>query len=211
MHPVTALVVTVFVAFFSGLELGLLVAFNWGIFTGFIASLIFGLKTNEIESKIHPNQGIWRSLKNTYLQISFLTVSMAVAGGIMNSILANFTVFGLLASSNLISNIDLFFANVSFSSLWVEFLRGILLGGKSGFIIGVLWSMSGKTNSGINCLKHISLRLVLFNKGYIPWNYARFLNDCTECLLLQRVGGRYRFIHKLMQDHFAAMPSQGKG
>jgi hypothetical protein len=25
-------------------------------------------------------------------------------------------------------------------------------------------------------------------------------------LLLQRVGGRYRFIHKLIQEHFAAMP-----
>jgi len=37
----------------------------------------------------------------------------------------------------------------------------------------------------------------------MPWNYARFLNFCTEKLLLQRVGGRYRFVHKLVQDYFA--------
>jgi hypothetical protein len=31
------------------------------------------------------------------------------------------------------------------------------------------------------------------------------LDYCTERLLLQRIGGRYRFMHKLLQDHFAAM------
>ena len=55
-------------------------------------------------------------------------------------------------------------------------------------------------------LKHISLRLILVCKDSTPWNYARFLNYCTERTLLQRVGGRYRFIHKLLQDHFASMP-----
>jgi hypothetical protein len=38
-------------------------------------------------------------------------------------------------------------------------------------------------------IKHLSLRLVLWQSGTIPWNYARFLNYCTERLLLQRIGG----------------------
>jgi DNA polymerase III delta prime subunit len=54
-------------------------------------------------------------------------------------------------------------------------------------------------------IKHLSLRLVLWQSSTIPWNYARFLNYCTERLLLQRIGGRYRFMHKLLQDHFAKM------
>lgn len=58
---------------------------------------------------------------------------------------------------------------------------------------------------GTTCLQHFTLRLVLYFNGYIPWNYARFLDYCTERLFLQRVGGRYRFIHKLFQDHFAQM------
>ena len=59
---------------------------------------------------------------------------------------------------------------------------------------------------GRTCIQHFSLRLVLYRNGYIPWNYARFLDYCTERLFLQRVGGRYRFIHKMLQEHFAQMP-----
>ena len=56
-------------------------------------------------------------------------------------------------------------------------------------------------------MKHLSLRITLtFKMKVAPWYYARFLNHCTDRLLLQRVGGRYRFIHPLVQEHFAAMP-----
>lgn len=48
---------------------------------------------------------------------------------------------------------------------------------------------------GQAAIKHFSLRLSLYLYGCIPWNYARFLDYCTERLFLQRVGGRYRFIH----------------
>ncbi|WP_427157317.1 NACHT domain-containing protein [Aliinostoc sp. HNIBRCY26] len=61
---------------------------------------------------------------------------------------------------------------------------------------------------GFSCLsiiKHLSLRTILWFQRYIPWNYACFLDYCTERLLLQRVGGHYRFIHKLLQEHFAVM------
>lgn len=58
---------------------------------------------------------------------------------------------------------------------------------------------------GLACIQHLALRITLWQSGYINWNYARFLNYCTERLFLQRVGGRYRFIHKLLQDHFAQM------
>jgi NACHT domain len=58
---------------------------------------------------------------------------------------------------------------------------------------------------GIGFLQHIALRLVLWQNGYAPPRYDLLLNYCTERLLLQRIGGRYRFMHKLLQDHFAAM------
>jgi hypothetical protein len=38
-----------------------------------------------------------------------------------------------------------------------------------------------------------------------PWRYARFLNYATERSLLQRIGGRDRFVHPLLQDHFSSM------
>jgi hypothetical protein len=48
---------------------------------------------------------------------------------------------------------------------------------------------------GKSLIKHFCLRIVLFQAGMIPWNYARFLNYCSERRLLQSIGGRYRFIH----------------
>ncbi len=47
------------------------------------------------------------------------------------------------------------------------------------------------------------MRIILFLPGReIPWNYARFLSYCVERRLLQRISGRYRFIHRELLDHF---------
>lgn len=51
---------------------------------------------------------------------------------------------------------------------------------------------------------YILRRVMVWNKYYVP-PYDLFLDYCTERRLLQRIGGRYRFMHKLLQDHFAAM------
>ncbi|MEH2267911.1 MAG: hypothetical protein V7K68_05680 [Nostoc sp.] len=85
-----------------------------------------------------------------------------------------------------------------------------LNGGKSaGWSIGLMFLPNVPLifclSGGKSLIQHFSLRLVLYFNGCIPWNYARFLDYCTERLFLQRVGGRYRFIHKLLQDHFAQM------
>jgi len=41
----------------------------------------------------------------------------------------------------------------------------------------------------------------------MPWHYVRFLEEATERILLQRVGGGYRFIHPLFLDYFALLDS----
>ncbi|WDD36275.1 hypothetical protein PQG02_33190 (plasmid) [Nostoc sp. UHCC 0926] len=80
-------------------------------------------------------------------------------------------------------------------------LIGILfLGLSSGIGLGLMiWLRLG----GTTCIQHCMLRLILRLNGYTPLYYARFLNYCTERILLQRVGGRYRFIHNFLQLHFA--------
>ena len=84
---------------------------------------------------------------------------------------------------------------------------GLFCGLFFGLCKGLLSTMEeGSHETGkSNCIKHFILRLILYFKGYIPWNYTRFLDYCTEILFLQRVGRRYRFIHKTLQDHFANM------
>lgn len=71
-------------------------------------------------------------------------------------------------------------------------------------LVSTTW-LTFQVGGGQACIQHVSLRLVLWWHNLIPWNYARFLDYSTERLLLQRVGGRYRFVHKLLQDHFARM------
>jgi hypothetical protein len=45
---------------------------------------------------------------------------------------------------------------------------------------------------------------VLWSKGYIPWDYRRFLDAAGDRLLLQKTGDRrYRFVHDLLQKHFS--------
>lgn len=53
---------------------------------------------------------------------------------------------------------------------------------------------------------HSHLRLLLTKSGNTPWNYARFLDHAVKHRFIQRTGGRYRFVHDLLQKHFAAMP-----
>jgi hypothetical protein len=89
-----------------------------------------------------------------------------------------------------------------FAVLAFERTGGMSIGLRVGLISGLMsWLFIG----GRACVQHFILRFILWQNGYIPWNYARFLNYATERMFLQRVGGRYRFIHRLLQEHFAQM------
>ncbi len=82
----------------------------------------------------------------------------------------------------------------------VAFILGlpILVGPITGLLFAVFVA-------GEACIKHFALRLVLLCNGSIPGNYARFLDWATEHILLQKVGGGYIFIHRLLLEHFAEM------
>lgn len=72
----------------------------------------------------------------------------------------------------------------------------------------LFWASAGLSfglalGGGEACAKHGVLRLVLWLQGRIPWNYARFLDYAAERIFLQKVGGGYIFIHRLLLEHFA--------
>lgn len=67
-----------------------------------------------------------------------------------------------------------------------------------GLLIGIL-------SSGTPAIKHFVLRVILWSSGYIPWNYAKFLDYCTKHRVLQRIGGSYRFMHDQLRQHFAEL------
>jgi DNA polymerase III delta prime subunit len=57
---------------------------------------------------------------------------------------------------------------------------------------------------GLAVLQHYTLRLLLYCTRQLPMNVTEFLNYATKLVLLQKVGGSYRFMHGLLQEHFAA-------
>jgi DNA polymerase III delta prime subunit len=67
-----------------------------------------------------------------------------------------------------------------------------------GLFVGLLMG-------GTACIVHISLRAVFYVSHNIPWNYAHFLDYAVDRIFLQKVGGGYIFIHRLLMEHFAAM------
>lgn len=74
----------------------------------------------------------------------------------------------------------------------------------------VFWGVFGMffgftAGGGASCIKHFLLRIFLYLRGYIPWDYARFLNYATERIFLHKVGGSYIFIHRMLLEHFAQM------
>ena len=162
------------------------------LFSATIDGLASGLK-DKISYRKKPNESILLSLKNsttTFAAIfilSFLFFAIIFQGERL--------VLFYDSSDNLAEEID------SFRHLSYISLGGILISLILSFNIGFLIALSF---GGMGVVQHLIIRITLFCLGCIPWNYARFLNHCTERLLLQRVGGRYRFIHRLVQERFAA-------
>ncbi|WP_348237200.1 NACHT domain-containing protein [Trichocoleus sp. Lan] len=85
-------------------------------------------------------------------------------------------------------------------------VRGQFIEPISIVIPGLGWALIfGINAAGLPVIQHFALRLILWKSGAIPWNYARFLSYANERRLIKQVGGRYRFIHDLLREHFAKM------
>jgi hypothetical protein len=70
-----------------------------------------------------------------------------------------------------------------------------------GVFVGVLFGCFSP--AGLACLQHLMLRMVLTQDGCMPWNYGRFLDELAQRALLQKVGGGYIFIHRLLLEYLA--------
>jgi len=169
------------VGLIGGLHFELLIGvFGW-LLIGLLMALFSGLTYSEVETKGSPNQGIWKSAATAF----YISMFFGLCGGLLVELLY-WLIFGVL------------------SGLRIQLYIGLPIGIPIGLFFGLLLGLFG---GGRACIQHFALRLVLYHERSIPWNYARFLNYCTERLLLQRIGGRYRFVHKLLQERFAELGS----
>jgi GTPase SAR1 family protein len=139
-----------------------------------LAGALSGASGADVERRLVPNQGIRQSALNV---VMFAALGILIVG----------LPYGLF--------------NLSVGALFVRTLPtaadfmnlGVGAGATFGLLAGLL--------PGAACIQHFVLRLVLWASGTLPLRCASFLNFATRRRLLQRVGGRYRFIHVLLRDH----------
>jgi len=106
--------------------------------------------------------------------------------------------------NSVVNSLVLFFVGFCLGIIPGSFFLNVDLYIGIGLIIGWIFGLL----EGYPCLNYFSLRLTLWLTGQMPWNITRFLDYCTERLILQRVGNRYRFIHRLVREHFAKLEIQ---
>jgi DNA polymerase III delta prime subunit len=165
----------------------LLVCLIVGAETG---ALALGIHYRILERKTVPNQGIALSMKNV-LEVGPLCWAIYAL-----------TMWGLLA---------VFVPqNTLLGPQW-NFEGGDSKGEVFSVFLGMsFFSISALLLGGVDVLKHYVLRGVLYLTGQTPGKYASFLNYASRLNFLQRVGGGYIFIHRLLLEHFAAMTEMGK-
>ena len=152
---------------------------------GVPSALISTLKGSEILNRTGANEGIKRSIRNSIIVVSIIWFSSSLSLLLLTRLLFQFPEAGEVFMS----------AFSSYSGIVLAILR-------TGLGIAFIFSIQLGL---VSLIQHFALRLTLSRNQHIPWNYAKFLEYASDRRLIQQVGGRYRFIHRLLRDHFAAM------
>ncbi len=170
-----------------GLTMGLIVGAGIGLAYWLALGLFQSIAQEQIEDQDRQslNQGVRRSMMNSII-IGLLSAGVVGGLGFLGDWLSYLLNEGL--SKGLIEGLGQGLA-YALSSVWLFAIGGGLVG----------WAVCG----GWAVLQHFALRWLL-HKGHIfPWQAQGFLDNATACILLQRVGGGYSFIHRLLLEYFA--------
>jgi len=188
-----------------------------GIVYGLLASWIF-FGDQDFVITIMKDAPIYNSLGRNGLYLSEATF-WGVLGSVVAAILGGLS--GRVEAAKIKPNqgIRLTFRNAAlvglgfgpFIGLMVGVMNGLFYGSWSNaltmglaFFIGIGTAAFG-IYGGVAVIQHYTLRFILWITSSTPLNYARFLDYATDLIFLQKVGGGYIFIHRLLLEHFASL------
>ena len=191
----------------TGLSNGLSFGLSFGLSYWFLFGLFQNVSKETIDDHLRnkPNQGIrYSGLNGCIVGFScMIPVGLSYVQSVGLSYLLNVLIISLEyrpgygLSDELSYGIN-FLLGDGLSDL---LHNGLLVGVSTGLLVGLLYGW-------LAFLRHYVLRLLLKRSGSIPWNYARFLNEAMDCILLRKVGGGYTFIHRLLLDDIADHPAR---
>lgn len=150
-----------------------------------ISGLIGGLRGNAISHKMHFNQGIRQSTRNALIAGTLFWLM-----GWLLFVAIQIGLFALLNDR---------FLRISLNLQIVLFF--LLTGAFAGLSVGLIGALS---YGGLAVIQHYALRFgVSLTQPHLPFNLARFLDYCADRIFLQKIGGGYIFIHRLLLEYFA--------
>jgi hypothetical protein len=167
------------------------------VLLGAVFGLFGGVTTGRVTHTTLPNLGIRRSFLNALLGGALMSIVPAILLGlalIVGNVLGNGSISRTLWGAEGLPSGSL--RGNDFLLVFGIFLSVVLLP-----VLGVIGAL---TYGGYASISHLALRLVLWQSGAMPWNYARFLDYAVERALLHKVGNGYIFIHRLLMEHFAS-------
>ncbi len=178
-----------------GLMMGLIVGVGIGLAYWLGLGLFQSIAQEQIEDQDRQslNQGVRRSALNS-TTIGLLSGGLIGGLGFLGYGLSYWLNVGLSDGLNVGLSDGLSYA---LSAVWLFAIGGGLVG----------WAVSG----GWAVLRHVILRWLLHKRHVFPWYVQGFLNAATTRILLQRVGGGYSFIHRLLLEYFANLDDDTVG
>ena len=135
---------------------------------------------------LSPNEGIRRSAKSGILMAFPLGLLLGVFYGLFTNLVMD-TTFRLHAGP--------------FGALLFELGEGLLYTLIMGLALALVFGLDA-------FIQHYILRFWLWHTHLFPLKAVPFLEDATTRALLQRVGGGYRFAHRLLLDYFADLSTE---
>ena len=192
-------------------------SFLYGVSYGLVGMLIFGVMYR-LSSELTGIELVEQlSEKNYWLRLVTAMLGVSLLVGLMSGLMGGYRGpeiqkkgkpnQGIWQSARnaLMITLSLFLFCLIiglFQSLFTGRTTGLIRSSLVGLTSGIFGGLIG---GGAACLRHFALRLMLYRMGYIPWNYTRFLDHAADRLFLQKVGGGYIFVHRMLLEHFAQM------
>lgn len=160
-------------------------------------SVILSLQSNELEGTSYANEGIWRSMRSAMIGALSLGVGFSLASAVgMGLGLGMVGLLGLTLDKSLPRMVTIIGLDASFNAGTGVGL-GVSFGLTCGMVLGFL------KYGGVFVIKHFIERVLLRLFSTAPWNFSMFLDEAVIRNFMTRVGGGYRFYHRLLQEHFA--------
>lgn len=170
----------------------------FGVYLGYQIAFANWIQVGKLDS--------WPSIPSDLLQISWVC---SLAGGLIGAMLNGLQPEIIETKTAPNQGIGLSFRNATSSGLLIGLIcgaGGLFFGKGVALMVGLMFGLPiAFWYGGLDIIQHYTLRLIFIIQGHTPRNYARFLDYAVDLIFLQKVGGGYRFIHRMLLEHSAEM------